>query len=91
MVTIQQLEQNLPTVLGLETERLKLIVALLVACFPLRVLLLLQLEDFLEWGSGQCGRDIVFAVKVLHVIENALAGFLPVCLDLQKHCSGIED
>lgn len=57
--------------LGLETERLEFVVALLVACFPLCVLFLLQLEDFFEWGSGQCGRDIVFAVKVLCGIENA--------------------
>ena len=59
---------------GLETERLKLIVALLVARFPLRVLLLLQLEDFLERSSSQRGRDIVFAVEILS-IENVLAGF----------------
>lgn len=51
--------------LWLETERLQLIVTLLIARFPLRVLLLLQLEDFLEWSSSQRGWDIVFAVKVL--------------------------
>ena len=56
----------------LETERLELIVALLIARFPLRVLLLLQLEDFFERSSSQRGRDIVFAVEVLS-IENALA------------------
>jgi hypothetical protein len=51
--------------LWLETERLQLIITLLIARFPLRVLLLLQLEDFLEWSSGQRGWDVVFAVKVL--------------------------
>lgn len=56
----------------LEAERLQLIVALLIARFPLRVLLLLQLEDFLERGSGQRGWDIVFAVKVLCI--NCVSG-----------------
>lgn len=60
-----------------EAERLQLIVALLIACFPLRVLLLLQLEDFFEWGSGQRGWDIVFAVKVLCI--NCVSGV---------HCRG---
>lgn len=63
--------------LWLETERLQLIVALLIACFPLCVLLLLQLEDFFERSSGQRGRDIIFAVEVLS-IENALAEFLAI-------------
>lgn len=53
--------------LWLETERLQLIVTLLIARFPLRVFLLLQLEDFLEWGSGQRGWDIVFTVEVLRI------------------------
>lgn len=56
----------------LETERLQLIVALLIARFPLRLLLLLQLEDFLERSSGQRGWDIVFAVKVLRI--NCVSG-----------------
>lgn len=60
------LEQNLATVLRLESKCLKLGVSLLISQLALAVFLLLQFEDLLEWGLGHGSRDIVLTVEVLH-------------------------
>lgn len=60
------LEQDLPTMLRLESKSLKLCVALLISNLAQVVLLFLQLKYLLERGLGHGGRDIVLAVKILH-------------------------
>jgi hypothetical protein len=60
------LEQDLPTMLGLEAKSLQLIVTLLVALFPLILFLLLQFEDFLERSLDHGRWEVVFAVEILN-------------------------
>ena len=59
------LEQNLTAMLRLKSKGLELRVSLLISELALVVFLLLQFEDFLEWGLGHGRRDVILTVEVL--------------------------